>query len=96
MSRIPTVNYTQLEEIAQQAYKGKQTPIELFPRWMAQTTLYNPANRDRNTTAYMIAGNSSLERKIGVAPDFPKKIFGLKEIATTADVVNLLGLTVGD
>lgn len=78
MSRIPTVNFTELQKISYDAYeaKGHESPIELFPRWVAQTTLYNPDNKLKNTTANMIAGDSLLERKINVAPGFPKHIFG--------------------
>lgn len=63
---------------------------------MAQTTLFNTNSGHLNTTAYMIAGNSSLERMIGVAPEFPNKIFGRNELATTTDVMNLLGVKEGD
>jgi hypothetical protein len=40
----------------------------------------------------MIAGDSRLERKINVAPEFPKTIFGRNEIATTTDVMKILGI----
>jgi hypothetical protein len=40
----------------------------------------------------MIAGDSRLERKINVAPEFPKRIFERNELATTDDVMNILGL----
>jgi hypothetical protein len=43
----------------------------------------------------MIAGDSRLERKINVAPEFPKNLFGKDELATTMDVINILGLTEG-
>lgn len=85
-----------MADIASQAYQGKEIPIELFPRWMAQSTLFNTQVKDRNTTAYMIAGNSTLERMIGVAPEFPNKIFKRDEIATTTDVMDLLGVKQGD
>jgi hypothetical protein len=37
MSRIPTANFTELSQIAENAYrnKGLESPIELFPRWIA-------------------------------------------------------------
>lgn len=97
MSRIPTVNFTELSQIAQNAYrsKGLESPIELFPRWIAQTTLFNPDFKTRNTTAHMIAGDSHLERKINVAPEFPKRTFARNELATTDDVMNILGLKEG-
>lgn len=97
MSRVPTVNFTELQEIADEAYqsKGFESPIELFPRWIAQTTLFNPAIKTKNTTAHMIAGDSLLERRINVAPAFPKTIFARNELATTFDVMNILGLQDG-
>jgi len=58
--------------------------------------LFNPNAENLNTTAYMIAGNSTLERIIGVGPEFPNKIFGKNELATTTDVMNLLGVKEGD
>lgn len=97
MSRIPTVNFTELNEISHNVYasKGKESPIELFPRWIASTTLYNPNAKTKNTTAHMIAGNSYLERKINVAPLFPKHLFDRHELATTNDVLKILGLEAG-
>lgn len=59
------------------------------------STLYNPNDRSKNTTANMIAGDSKLERAINVAPRFPRNLFKQGELATTEDVVNLLGLQVG-
>lgn len=75
MSRVPTVNFTQLLEIQKEAYKGRESPIELFPRWVASTKLINPSDKRKNTTANMIAGDSLLERRINVAPEFPKHLF---------------------
>ena len=97
MSKIPTVNFTELEKTAIDAYsaQGLESPIELFPRWVAQSTLYNPENKQKSTTANLIAGNSKLERKINVAPLFPKNIFAQGELATTMDVLNILGLEEG-
>jgi hypothetical protein len=63
---------------------------------MAQTTLFNTNAGHLNTTAYMIAGNSTLERMIGVAPEFPNRIFGRNELVTTTDVMNLLNVKEGD
>ncbi len=67
----------------------------MFPRWIAQTTLYNPSAKHKNTTAHMIAGDSHLERKINVAPEFPKSLFGRHELVTTTDVMKILGLKAG-
>lgn len=97
MSKNPTVNFTELQETVDNARinLGYESPIQLFPRWIALSTLYNPNDRSKNTTANMIAGNSKLERAINVAPRFPKNLFKQGELATTQDVVNLLGLQVG-
>lgn len=44
----------------------------------------------------MIAGDSLLERKINVAPEFPKHLFQRHELATTNDVLDIIGLQEGD
>jgi len=44
----------------------------------------------------MIAGDQRLERKINVAPEFPNRLYNQHEIATTTDVLNILGLKEGD
>ncbi len=44
----------------------------------------------------MIAGDQRLERKINVAPEFPNRLYDRHEIATTTDVLNILGLKEGD
>lgn len=75
--------------------KGRTSNVELFPRWMAQTTLSNP-EMDISTSAYMIAGDSKLERKIQIARGFPNDILKKGEIVTTSDVMNLLNAEVGD
>lgn len=53
-------------------------------------------NKARNTTAHMIAGDSYLERKLNVAPTFPKNILGRHEMITSSDVMRILGLEEGD
>ena len=40
-SRVPTVNFTHLDEKANRIFNNEPL-IELFPRWIAQTTLRNP------------------------------------------------------
>jgi hypothetical protein len=40
----------------------------------------------------MIAGDSELERRIEIAPEFPKITFNSGEVATTTDVMNILDL----
>ena len=75
-SKIPLMNFTRMVEIIDEVYtkKGIESPMNIFPRWVAQSTLVNPNKRSRNTTAHMVAGDSYLERKINVAPEFPKTI----------------------
>lgn len=92
---IPTVNFTQLNEIAENSYSelGQLSPIELFPRWTAQSLLISG---EHTTTANMIAGNSSLERLIRVAPDFPNINLGQQDMITSQDVLDILQLQAGD
>ena len=44
----------------------------------------------------MIAGNQKLERKINVASQFPNTLYNRHEISTTNDVLDFLGLRIGD
>ena len=70
-SKLPFVNYTAVEERAREAYPDNNLqPIDLFPRWLSQTSLYN-LERTKSTSAFMIAGDSKKERNIGIAPGFP-------------------------
>ena len=57
-TRIPTVNFTELENISKTVYKdrGLQEPLELFPRWIAQANLINSVTR-KTTSAHMVAGD---------------------------------------
>jgi len=48
-----------------------------------------------NTSAHMIAGDSYLERKINVAPEFPKMLLGRNEMITSGDVMRILDLKEG-
>ena len=50
--------------------KGVEPPVGLFPRWYAQTKLEN-LSEGKYTSAYMVAGDSLHERKVGVASGFP-------------------------
>lgn len=70
--------------------------MNIFPRWIATSYLFNPDQRTKNTTVHMVAGDSYLERKLDVAPDFPKTILKRGEIITTVDVMHILGLKEGD
>jgi hypothetical protein len=40
----------------------------------------------------MVAGDQKLEWKIDVAPEMPKVVLARHQIATTQDVMNILGL----
>jgi len=56
--KLPTVNFTHLQEHSRTTYKSKglEEPYKLFPRWIAQATLINPETR-ANTSAHLIAGD---------------------------------------
>ena len=95
ISALPLVNYTDISALIDQEYKNRTKPIELFPRWFAQTKLYNE-NREFHTQAYVFAGDSRLERNIRIAPGFPNNILGKDEMITTHDVMSLLNINVGD
>ena len=95
MSNIPTVNFVELEKVIEKAYAGVERPVEIFPRWMAQTVLYN-TERTHKTQAYLIAGDQSLERNLGIAPGFPRMQLKKDEMITTTDVMSLLNLKVGE
>lgn len=69
--------------------------MRLFPRWFAQTKLMN-LNKSKSTSAYMIAGDSLHERKIGHAVGFPIRQLHRHEAITTNDVMSVLGAKVGD
>jgi len=43
----------------------------------------------------MIAGDSYLERRINVAPEFPKMLLGRHEMITSSDVMRILDLVEG-
>ena len=97
-SWLPFVNYTEMAADIDELYqkKGVEPPVGLFPRWFAQTTLQKPENADLYTTAYMIAGDSLHERKVGLAPDFPQRQLARNELITTYDVMQVLQAEVGD
>ena len=48
------------------------------------------------TSSYMIAGDSKLERNLGVAPGFPSRILKQDELITTNDIMTVLGVEEGD
>ena len=94
---MPFINYTDIAADIDKIYekKGIEPPVGLFPRWFAQTKLENPET-NKFTSAYMIAGDSLHERKVGVAPGFPIRQLHRHEVITTSDVLAVLGAKVGD
>ena len=60
-SKIPFVNFTEISEVLDDFYGDRERPIEIFPRWIAQT---NVLNGSKKTSSYMVAGDSALERSI--------------------------------
>ena len=69
--------------------------MELYPRWIAQANLINTVNH-KTTSAHMVAGDQKLEWKIDVAPEMPKVNLKRHQLASTSDVLNILGLKRGD
>ena len=59
------------------------------------TKLENP-NVGTQTSAFMVAGDSLHERKIGLAKGFPIRELKRHEIITTTDVMSVLGTKPGD
>jgi hypothetical protein len=94
---LPFVNYTEIVEHIESVYDsyGEDPPVELFPRWVAQTRIFN-ADHTRNTSSYMIAGDTVTERNTGMAPGFPIHKLGPKEMITTSDIASVLGVVEGD
>ena len=74
-SWAPFINYTEVQSDIESIYKkkGVEPPVGLFPRWYAQTKLENLNAEEGKlfTSAYMVAGDSLHERKVGVAAGFP-------------------------
>ena len=97
-SWMPFINYTRIQADIDDIYakKGFEPPVSLFPRWFAHTRLENPRDESKITWAYMIAGDSLHERKIGLAPGFPVRKLERHEAITTKDVLSVLGASVGD
>ena len=48
------------------------------------------------TSSYMIAGDSKLERNLGVAPGFPARELKQDELITTNDIMTVLDVKEGD
>lgn len=44
----------------------------------------------------MIAGDSKKERNIGIAPGFPVRVLKQDELITTANILTVLGVEVGE
>ena len=68
----PFINYTEINAHMEGIYAELDKPmdVELTPRWIAQTRVFN-TDRTFNTSSYMVAGDSIRERNIGIAPGFP-------------------------
>lgn len=96
-SWMPFINYTEIKEDIDAIYdkKGIPPPVGLFPRWYAQTKLENLKDQ-KFTSAYMVAGDSLHERKVGVAQGFPIRQLKRDEAITTNDVLSVLGAEIGD
>lgn len=94
-SWLPFINYTEISNEIDNVYakKGIEPPVRLFPRWFAQTKLIHG---NKWTSAYMIAGDSLHERKIGHAQGFPIRQLKRHEAITTNDVMNVLGVVPGE
>jgi hypothetical protein len=48
---LPLVNYTRIRENL-----GISDVAELFPRWAALSKAFNPLDKKKHTSAYMVAG----------------------------------------
>ena len=94
--KLPLVNFTAVQQRVKERFPDPEKQnFDLFPRWMSQTSLYN-ADRTKFTSAYMVVGDSKLERNIGIAPGFPVRVLGQDELVTTSDILTVLGLEEGD
>jgi len=91
------LNFTEIQEHIDTEYAkiGQVPEITLFPRWLAQTKIYN-IDKTLNTSSYMIAGKQEMERKIGVAAGFPIDELKRGELITTKDVAQVLNADQGD
>lgn len=63
LSKIPFVSFTKIEETLREYYGEMERPFEVFPRWIAQTKLFNEEGTN-HTSAYMVSADTELERKI--------------------------------
>ena len=72
-----------------------EPPFDVFPRWIAQTKLSNEEGT-KQTSAYLVAADTMLERQIIVGHEFPNIILQQNEMITTTDVIKLLGNEIGD
>ena len=97
LSSVPFVDFQMINNHLKDVYSSSDSEqeIDIFPRWIAMTSLYN-LERSLQTSAFMIAGDSKLERNIGVAPGFSNKVLKQDEMITTDDIMTVLGLKIGD
>ena len=95
LSKIPFVNFTLIEETLDEYYGEMERPFEVFPRWIAQSKIFNDEGT-RQSNAYVVAVDSVLERKIIVGHNFPNMVLEQGQMITTTDVLKLLGNNIGD
>lgn len=98
MAWMPTVNFLELNKYLNKKYKelSINQNVNIFPRWMFQSTLSNKNKQSFRNHAYMIAGNVQRENKLGIAEGFPTQKLGKDDLITTKEVANSLGVTKGD
>ena len=94
LSSLPFVDFRAIDNSLKEAYASKDSEpqIDLFPRWVAMTSIYNQ-DRTKMTSSFMIAGDSKLERNLGVAPGFSNRILKQDELITTNDIMTVLGVS---
>jgi hypothetical protein len=54
LSKIPFVNFTLIEETLDEYYGDMERPLEVFPRWIAQSKILNDEGTTQ-TNAYLVA-----------------------------------------
>ena len=91
---LPVLNFTEFNQTVQAAGHEK-IKARFFPRWNALSKVVN-TNTKKQTSAVMVAGDSSLENSIGVAHGFPQLELGQDEVIMMQDVMEVLELRVGD
>jgi hypothetical protein len=95
LSKLPFVDFIEIKTAVKSFYKDMEPPFDVFPRWIAQTKLSNEEGT-KQTSAYLVAADTMLERQIIVGHEFPNIILQQNEMITTTDVIKLLGNEIGD